>query len=500
MQTKTRLLPLVFLLLNLFTLNAQKLTFDDVTEVRLEDMGPVFQNNQVKGYFAFYYIDKAAEKKKSNYKLVLLDENLNKIAEKKLVESDDFSLSMASYNGKNLFMVFHNANKSLLEFRQYDLKLNQLSVETRELEYAESYFISYPYSGIQQVPPQIVSLDEKGFLFYNFDGQGGVKYKIQYFPTNGAKAWKRETGEKDRKGLLPSVLCQSDKILLHNFTEWSTPSKYLQGINLETGRIAFDKEMTVENRSIQVFHAYPDTAGNFVVVGQYYEKTDNILSSESLGLFVGKIDAKGVFMSHKFISWANDVTKKVAIDEKGMIEGKGHLFLRDAAHTKDGRLYLVGELYEHMKPTLRKKRAIRVKDFVVLEIAPDWTLQDFKFFDKAEHDYEFVGIPLSHNLEKLANNARMNGGFDYQYFLQTEQQDAFTFFYLIRETINQVYTKKLGTLSMHVGDSKFETDAVSLDSKATMHRVMPAKAGHLLIIDYYRKTKTLDMRIEKFNY
>lgn len=53
---------------------------------------------------------------------------------------------------------------------------------------------------------------------------------------------------------------------------------------------------------------------------------------------------------------------------------------------------------------------------------------------------------------------------------------------------------------MHVGDSKFETDAVSLDSKATMHRVMPAKAGHLLIIDYFRKTKTLDMRIEKFNY
>ena len=30
--------------------------------------------------------------------------------------------------------------------------------------------------------------------------------------------------------------------------------------------------------------------------------------------------------------------------------------------------------------------------------------------------------------------------------------------------------------------------------------VMPAKPGHLLFVEYFEKTKKLDMRIEKFNY
>lgn len=500
MTTKHILTLFAAILLGTCSLNAQKLSFEDVTEIRLQDMAPIYQSDLVRGYFAFYFIDKSDQKYMANYNLVLMDENLNKLAEKKLVEHKDAELKFASYNGNSILFIFYNPGNVTLEFRRYDLQLNQIATESRRIGHIEEYFITAPYSGNQQVPPHVLSLDGIGFIFYNFTGMGGVRYKMQFLPEKDGKGWMRETGEKDRDGLLPAPLCHNKKVLLQHFTEWSTPSKYLQAINLETGRVVFDKEMILDKHSVQVLHAYPDSAGNFVVVGQYYEKTDNILKSQSLGLFVGKIDEKGSFISHKYLSWETEMAKKMTFDKDGKIDGKGYLFLRDAMHTSDGKLYLCGELYAITPPTLTKRKGVSVRDLVIVEINPDMSLGEVKFFDKNDNNFSFTSIPLTKNPEKLANYVRLNGGFDYQYAQKGDDFNAFTFFYTVREEKDKKFTRSLGAVSKHVGDKGYETDLVPLDSKADSHQVLPAKPGHLLFIEYFRKSKKLDMRIEKFNY
>lgn len=95
---------------------------------------------------------------------------------------------------------------------------------------------------------------------------------------------------------------------------------------------------------------------------------------------------------------------------------------------------------------------------------------------------------------------RLNGGFDYQYTQIGDDNNAFTFFYSTNEEKGKKIEKKLASVSRHVGDTTYETDAVSLESKADYHSVLPAKSGHLLFIEYFRKAKKLDMRIEKYNY
>lgn len=486
------------LLLGTLTLPAQKLSFEDVTEIRLQDMAPIYQSEIVRGYFAFYYIDKAKEKYMANYKLILLDENLNQLAEKKLVEHKDSELKFAAYNGNSILFVFYNPGNVTLDFRRYDLKLNLVSSEIRKIGHIEEFFITAPYSGTQQVPPQVFSLDSLGYIFYNFTGLGGTRYKMQFLPDKPVKAWMRETGDKDRSGLLPAPLCHNGKLLLQNFTEWSTPSKYLQAINLETGKVVFDKEMNIEKHTVQVFHAYPDPEGNFVVVGQYYEKGESILKGNSLGIFVGKIDAKGDFIAHKYHSWAKDVSQKVKCDENGRIEDKGYIFFRDAVHTKDGKIYLAGELFELAGYALA--RGVKINEFAIVEINADMSLNGIKFFDKKSHTFSISGIPTTKNPDKLANYVRLNGGFDYQYTQVGEDDNAFTFFYTVNEVKGKKTEKKLGSVSKHAGDAAYETDAISLESKADYHSVLPAKSGHLLFIEYFRKTKKLDMRIEKYNY
>ncbi len=45
--------------------------------------------------------------------------------------------------------------------------------------------------------------------------------------------------------------------------------------------------------------------------------------------------------------------------------------------------------------------------------------------------------------------------------------------------------------------SKFSTDKIQLKSKASKLRVFPAKAGSVMILEYFKKDKRLDFRLEK---
>jgi len=498
MIKKHTLMLFASLFIGISFLNAQKLSFADVTEIRLKDMAPIYQSKIVRGYYAFYFIDKSDKKYMANYQLVLMDENLNKIAEKKLVEHKNAELKMASYNGNSILFVFYNPGNVTLEFRRYDLQLNQISSETRRIGHIEEMFIKDPNTGGQKVAAHTYSLDSIGYVFYNFTGMTGNNYKMQFLPEKALKPWFRETGEKDRKGLLPMPLCHNGKLLLHHFTEWSTPSKYLQAINLETGKVVFDKEMVIDKHVIQVLHAFPDSMGNFVVVGQYYAKSASILQGNSIGLFVGKINQKGEFIAHKYHSWANEVSQKAKCNEDGKFEDRGYIFFRDVVHTKDGKIYMGGEMFELAGFAL--SRGVRVQDFVVVEINADMSLNQVKFIDKKSHVYTISGIPLTQSPDKLANYVNSLGGFDYLYAQMSEDNNAFTFFYTVRPDKSSKSKEKLATVSRHAGDAAFETDAIVLDSKADFQSVLPAKPGHLLFIEYFKKAKKLDMRIEKYNY
>lgn len=501
-MTKKHLLLLVaLLLLGQFQLSAQKLTFEDVTEIRLQDMAPIYQGDVVRGYFAFYYLDKAKEKYMANFKLVLLDENLNKLAEKKLVENQRTDLKFGVFNGNSIMFVISNPGKVTLEFRRYDLQLNQISTEIQKIGEIEEYFLSY--ANKQRVPPQVFTLDSLGYVFYNTTGLGGVRYKMRYLPDNPQKkGWLRERDDKDRDGHLPAPLAHNGKVLLNYFTENSTPSKYLQAINLETGRVVFDKETLIDqNYTAQVFYGYADAEGHFVITGQYYEKGANIEKGNSLGLFTGKMDENGKILTYKLLSWENDVSKVAKCNKDGKFEGKGFIFFRDVVHTKDGKLYLAGETFDRV--VIGLNQGVEVRDFAIVEIDPDMSLKDIQFFKKPEHFYSTGGLLTVRNPDVLANYVRLSGGFDYQYVQTSEDKDAFTFYYSFLEEYGdkwKKYHKWLGTISKHAADAAYETDKISLKTEATSIQVLPAKPGHLLIVEYFSKAKKLDMRIEKFNY
>ena len=89
------------------------------------------------------------------------------------------------------------------------------------------------------------------------------------------------------------------------------------------------------------------------------------------------------------------------------------------------------------------------------------------------------------------------GKFDYSYTLINKDTTSFTVCYS-----DYVKSKeyKGGTFnSISYNEGKITTDKINTKSDATQSYILPAKHCQVLILDYYKKTKRIDVHFEKLN-
>lgn len=86
------------------TLSAQK-QIDNVVSVDLQNIIPIENGEKIKGYSVFYKADKI-KRGDYSYRLAILDENAEQVAEEKITASKDFFLLEAKYNGELLCFKF----------------------------------------------------------------------------------------------------------------------------------------------------------------------------------------------------------------------------------------------------------------------------------------------------------------------------------------------------------------------------------------------------------
>jgi hypothetical protein len=53
--------------------------------------------------------------------------------------------------------------------------------------------------------------------------------------------------------------------------------------------------------------------------------------------------------------------------------------------------------------------------------------------------------------------------------------------------------------SISYNDGKITNDRINLKTEASSIRLMPAKPGFVLLVEYFKKAKRLDMHMEKIN-
>ncbi len=514
---KKNVFTAAIILLSTLCVTAQNLSIENVHKVALRNSDAIKEGTEVKGYYFFYVSDKI-DKRTNEYTLQITDNNLKKLKDIKFQDSKDVTILESSFNGTDLIFLFYNENARTFEYQIYGADGKKKSVYNRELTKKEKRYLEQSYLAVND--------DEQTYKgLYPVEGQGFISnmpsredkdytFQVDYFSSEKRKQW-TYTPTIGGKKFVGDYLGSYNGVVYFEVLKFTSlmdgnPDSYILGLDLETGRQLFEKP--TDNTKYKFYPASMSVLNNgkAVIFGEFFNPNANIAKDKSLGFaFIG-MDEKGAVLSEKYCSWDLELGKYLDVNSKGKIDAFGYMYVHNIIQTADGNVFAVGEGYKKVasalgiasKLLLRSSgiSAIKIKvtDMIMITFDKNFNVKAAKIYDKNSNNVElpsgmeFVSAPLLGKLVKYTY-----GEFDYAYSQVNKENTSFTVCYsdYVRDK-----DYKGGTFnSITYNEGKITTDKINTKSDASRTAVLPGKQGQVLILDYYRKAKRLDVHFEKLN-
>jgi hypothetical protein len=515
MKTK----QIIFLFACIFFLKsqAQKMSIENVHKIQLRNSGAIKEAKEVKGYFFFYVSDKI-DKRTNEYTLKITDAKLNKLKDIKFEDNKDISILESSFNGKDLIFLFYNSKERTFEYQVYGANGVKKHTYTRELSKKEKRFLEQTYFALaddEDTFSGLYPIEDKGFISNTPSREDkDYTFEIDFYSTNEKKEWSyipTVGGKKfigDYLGTYNNVVYV--EILRFGSMFDQKPESVIVGLDLQTGKELFEKPTDGKYRM------YPSSLnilkdGVAYIFGEYFEEGANVMKDKSRGFAFWQIDEKGKILAEKYASWEDDFSKYLNVTSKGKIDDFGFMFLHSMMQTADGSIYAVGEGFKKVASGLGiaanilgggrsniSTAKMNVTDMVLIKFDANFKLKDATIYQKNTNKFEmqsgmeYVSTALIGKMIKY-----QWGRFDYKY---SQLNKAGTSFNICYEDYVRGKDYKGSTFnSISYNDGKITTDKINTKSDASRSSVLQGAQGQVLIIEYYKKTKILEMHFEKLN-
>ncbi|MBB1283915.1 hypothetical protein HRH25_05985 [Flavisolibacter sp. BT320] len=498
-------------------LSAQKLTVDKVYSVKLRGSGTIQENEQIKGYYFLYQSDKI-DKKTNEYTLQILDENLKNSKDIKFTDSKDVVLLESSYNGDAISFLFYNDEENTLDYRLYNMEGKQTYTYTKILDKkSEAYFKQAlkTSSSEESENKNVFDIPKKGFLSITpLRENKKYTYDINFYSSAKKKSWTYDPLE-DGKFTQAQYLGANDSIaLVEVLSKEKLMSKEVEstilGISLATGKKVFEVRTQDGKHQLYPMNIYMLKDQNeFLITGLYYEGTERIMQDKSQGLGIWMMDNKGKIVRSKYMSWTKDLGKHLTVNEKGRIEDMGYVYIHKLMQTEDGKIFAIGEGYKKVADGVgialniltqsysAGVTKLKVTNMMMLELSKDFDLTKAKIYEKNSNNFSLgTGSDFS-SPHSLALFAKAYGAFDYNYTQMGKNNASFNSAYTDYEK-SKGY-KGMVFHSINYNEGKITTDQINLKSEASQLVILPGKPGTVLLIEYFKKDKKLEFRMEKLN-
>lgn len=512
-KNRSKILFFVLLMMGVQSF-AQKLTIDNVVSVTLRNSGVILANEQIKGYFFFYQSDKI-DRKTNEYTLQLVDENLNKLKDIKFQDAKDVVLLESSFNGSSLVFLFYNSDTKTLEYRLYGMDGKQSFTYTKDLDkktvrWMEQEKILNPSEEAEN--KRVFDLQDKGFLTITpIREDGNYTYDINFYGSGKRKTWTYNPIE-DQKVTTAQYMGANDSVaLIEVLSKKSRTSKDMEstllGLNLETGKKVF--ELRTQDGKYQFYPMgvsnISSTGNNFVLTGSYTEGQEVADKTDGLGYWI--VNNQGKLIKSRYTSWTKDLGKYLTVDEKGRVEDMGYVYIHKLIQTADGNIFAVGEGYKKVADGLgiamaamgsyRGVTKLSITNLLLIQMTPDFALKNAKIYTKNKNSFSLGGSSDFISPHFMASFAKAFGYFDYDFTQMGKDNASFMSTYTDYERSKDYKGLTFNSISYYEG--KITTDKINLNTKATSMVVMPAKPGSVLVMEYFKKDKKIDFRMEKLN-
>ncbi|RTY88513.1 DUF6770 family protein [Flavobacterium sp. GT3R68] len=508
MTNKILLAFLTFLTLNCY---AQSKKINDVNTFILRNTGAILDKNKdVDGYYFYYVVDKL-KKGDREFAIQILDKNLVEVAKKSYVDNKYTFLMKSSFNNQNMMFAMANFKTKEINLLSFDKQANQKEVINIPLENKEiKYLQLMQQSGDFNV---LFPVENKGFLFNKLEDNKKIGYSLKYYPTDGGKAWEYNSPSDSKEIFAINPIEVNEKVVVALESSKSSllSRKFMlktKVIDVNTGLLLYEKEYSKNSKPRLINNAFLDKDNNVVLMGEYFKEGDNIYSDKSLGLFTEVIDITGKTIKENFTSWLVDVAK-IAKTKGNYIEDKGYIYFHNIARTNNNEYYAIGEFYKRTASAsgiamtvLGGGRSgstvtqLTITNSVVFKFDSNFKLTGIQEFEKGKSRAPSLSDFGSPQLN--AHALKSYGAFDYEYTQLDKANDRFYACFIDYERLKGEKNKNAFKTIIY-DEGKLSEDKIYLASENKEFRVMPAKVGNILLLEYDKKAKEINLHMEKLN-
>ncbi len=496
-----------------------KLSIENVRSIYIRSNGEIMDGDELKGYFTFYISDKV-DSKTNEYTVQIMDMNLNKIKDIKFEDDKAVQILESSYNGESIMFLFYNRKEKTLEYRAYNFEGKKISTYTKELTSRSKALLEQTYGskGDEGQNEALFSVQNQGYVtVYPVKEGKYFTYEVNFFFTSMRKQWSFEAAEEqDDKWATAMYLGSTDSLVIFEVIKQKrlmggAPHSWLLGLNIFTGRKVFEVSTEAEDYKFYPMNISPIRgSSDFLLMGTYYEPDGRVMKDASLGLAAWVFNPQGKVVNKKYNSWDADISKYISTDKKGRVADLGYVYFHKILQTADGNFFAIGEGYKKVASGLGIATAIlnqgsgsvamaklKITDLVTFKFNDKFEIKDAKIYDKNSNSQEMQSGAEFSSPHTMAVMAKAWGFFDYDFTQTNKEHTRFSVCYSDYVRGKDFKGKTFNSITYDEG--KMTTDKIELTSKAKWMRVFPAKTGSVMIMEYFKKEKRLEMRLEKLN-
>ena len=520
-----KIISLAILAFCIFIKTQAQQTYDitGIKRVNPNDLRAIIENNEVKGYYAFYALDKAS-KGEYLYNLAILDNTLKVKYSVELKRSKKIRLMESSYNGDHFCFSFADFKKKTIEYLVLDNTGKESGSYTIKCSKTEmSLYAKLMQSDDDGFSGGLTAIKGKGFVRYGYDKEKGIRIEIEMIDNMGKKVWEANSGVTSAKSYESANPYYADENIL--ITSIASREKMLSSkgvkqsivfFNTNDGKEKFRLPVVTDKYQISAGGAaYDQDSKTYFVFGQYYGLEDNITKDDSKGMYIQEIDQNGKIIRENYSTWAGDVNglllKKV---NKDKYANNMKVFIHKIIRTADGKVFAIAEQYRKAVSALGVASAllnsgqggaaimkIELYDMLVFEFDNAFKIKDVNVFEKEKINVELPkGMGLI-DANILGYMLKLYGWFDYEFTAVTADRKQFNSAYVnydkhIKKSEGSKFV--IGNIS-YTKDKKLVIDRINLKTKPTAFWVLQAKPGYIAIFEYFKKEKKASIRLEKLN-
>lgn len=485
---------------------------------------PIFnQDEGLYGYFVLFYKGKATDETR-NFEYVILDTNLNRVANKDFIAENTVKYYIPYINFKSELVlapefdmgdynIFNFGKMKFPERRVINLATNEIKAQNSLCYDETGAFIECPENesykemtkryrqnrkdGKPTHESSVYEPKEGGYLVYEYLIDYRMRreksiyqyYAFKRFDKDQNLQWEytytrpKDAHKNENKTIDIFHMSEDYLYLIENYKYKKDKSYTLIQLEMITGEVKmkkkFDEQQLAMINSLTELYSLrrkidneKDYDSKIYKVGYQYDKKENQIGFTRL-----TIDESNNTLSFDYLTW-EDMEQFIDINKRGGVENGYSLHIRDLYIMEDGK---VGMLFEKFKLGNNFFYGVipKATDLVYLTTDKSFVVQDVKTLKK----------------EKSKRNLS-----DYMYSQYLNDNKDVVFFYRDYQKNEESKEKNWNLFINSIIDDNYQQEVVPISSKENLMIPYIAKEGYILLREYNKDSKYNQIRLEKLNF